>query len=103
MPRQKKDQASMFDRTIEDPALEAMLEQQLELEPEAKSYRAVKKGIRKHVEEHHTGLVADSEGGDANGWVRCGRFRFRPRATERDEGEVKIGAGINWSCPVERI
>ena len=44
---------------VEDPELELMLEQQLELEPEAQSYRKVKKVIRARIEAEHADLIAE--------------------------------------------
>lgn len=111
MGRAPKVQASIFDTTIEDPALESMLAEAVKLEPVAAEYRKKRKDIRKHIETTHPALIGDEFGaadddGDGekpSGWIRCGNFRFKPKATEREEGEVKIGAGINWTCPVEAI
>lgn len=99
--RGKRDQANQFDRTVENPALEALLLEQIELEPQAKLLRSKKKDIRKIIETEHPELLDVGE--DESGWVRVGTVRFRPRATEREAGEVQIGAGVNWACPAEKL
>jgi hypothetical protein len=110
----KKDQSSIFDERLEDPTLEELLEKRVELEGPAAEYRTIGKDIRKHIEKNYPALINAEDGaGDGeedddeedrgSGWAICGGFRFRPKATPRAAGEVKIGAGINWACPVERI
>jgi hypothetical protein len=104
MPRPSRAQSTIFDEQISDPDLEKLLAKQLKLEPEGKDLRATKKLIRARIENQHAHVLEESDAnGNGKGWVVCGPFRFKPRKTEREEGEVKIGAGVNWSCPVERV
>lgn len=107
-----KQQSTMFDTTIEDPELEALLAEQVKLEPVATEYRKTKKSIRQHIEKEHADLIASPEDVDdddedesnkPSGWVLCGGYRFRPKAVPRAEGKVQIKAGVNWTCPVERV
>lgn len=94
-------QGGLFDTTIEDPALEGLLERMVELEAPKKEYRTVRKDIRKALEERYADSInIDGENG---GWVRIGRMRFRARSKPRAEGEVKIGAGINFSLDAEPL
>lgn len=104
MARAPRSQTSMFDREIADAQLEALLAEELRLEPDAAAYRAARQAKRQYLEEQHPDLIADGVNtADSKGWIRCGQFRFKPRKTEREAGEVRIGSGVNFTCPVERI
>lgn len=103
MPRTAKAQSTMFDRVIEDKELEALLAEEIRLYPDAQAYRTAKKQKRAYIEKHHPDIIATDDSDESKGWVRCGQYRFKPRMTEREAGEVRIGAGVNFSCPVERV
>ncbi len=103
----RKAQSTMFDKRIDDPDLERLLGEAVEREPAVRAYRTTRKSIRAHIEQKHPDLIAPHADGasedGSKGWVLCGEYRFRPRAVEREEGEVKIGAGVNFTCPIERV
>ena len=94
----RRQQATIFDAVIDDPNLETLLRKELDLQPQAKQLRALRKDIRKLIEADHPDAV--SERGK---WIRCGNFRFRPAKKHRPAGSVSIGEGDDWSCPVEAL
>lgn len=94
-------QKAMFDIEIESPSLEAKLEKLLELQEPKDEYRKLKKEIRQDVEREFAQAI--NVDGESGGWVRVGAYRFQAKAKERAAGEVRIGAGINFTLNVEAV
>jgi len=112
--RQKKEaafvsqpqQADMADIVLEDAQLEVWLEELLDNAEAAQKYREAGKGVKtRMLEDHHEACNSDDDGVHS-GYVRVGRFRFRPRYGTREAvtREVTYGAGKDWEpLEIERI
>lgn len=105
MPKQgaleEDPQAGMFDLEVEDHDLERLLEEANRMKPMATAYRAAKKGARQRLEELYKNAI--NVVGEHDGWVRCGKYRFRAESKERKAGSVNIGAGFNFTLDIEHL
>lgn len=100
-------QASMNDIVIEDGDMEDALALIFENQAEAKRLGGLVRGGKKTLKDllrskyQHT--VNSDMDNEHTGWVICGRFRFRPQATEHDEAELTRHKGLDWEIDVEEV
>lgn len=100
-------QASMNDIVIEDGDLEDALARIFENEPTAKAagseVRAGKKVLKDLLRSKYQYTVNSDMDNEHTGWVICGRYRFRPQATEHEEAELTRHKGLDWEIDVEEV
>lgn len=100
-------QASMQDIVIEDgdmeDALAAIFENQAEAKRLSSLVRGGKKSLKALLTSKYKNTVNSDMDNEHSGWVICGRFRFRPQATEHDEAELTRHKGLDWEIDVEEV
>lgn len=88
------------DQVIEDLELAEFLAQVHTNEEAAAAYRAAKKGLKDLMSAKYPEYINSDDDGTHTGFVRCGQYRFRPRASVREAGErpaSQITEGLNWA------
>jgi hypothetical protein len=73
MPLKEDSQSGMFDRTIENPELEDLIEKRIENHESAKAFTAAQRGIKKIID---TLELKDGER------VRCGAYVWTSKARQ---------------------
>lgn len=95
------------DQVIEDLELAEYLETVFNNEEAAARYRAGKKALKELMGAKYSQYINGDDDGVHTGFVRCGNYRFRPRASVREAGErppSQITEGLNWAdLKVEQV
>lgn len=105
MPRQRnpKNQRTIDDLVIEDPALADALARATENEPAALAFREARQEVKKLVQTEHIDVINAITNDGRPRWAVVDGHRFLYKTAERPAGKKAPAAGVTTKLDITRI